>query len=52
MQQRRRAARFAEQPDSAVNGVTADKRTCGWRGARAGELPSLVLQAAADGDLA
>jgi hypothetical protein len=52
MQQRRRAARFAEQPDSTVNRVTVDKRACGWLGARAGELSSLVLQAAADSDLA
>ena len=52
MQQRRRAARFAEQADSAVDRVTVDKRACGWLGARAGELSSLVLQAAADSDLA
>jgi hypothetical protein len=50
MQQRRRAARFAEQPDSAVNRVIVDKRAYGYLGARAGELPSLVLPAAADSD--
>jgi hypothetical protein len=38
MQQRRCTARFAEQPDSAVNRVTVEKRACGWLGARAGEL--------------
>jgi len=52
MQQRRRAARFAEQPDSAINRVTVDKRAYGCLGARAGELSSLVLPTAADSDLA
>jgi hypothetical protein len=52
MQQRRRAARVAEHFHSAVNRVTVDKRACGWLGARAGELSSLVLLAAADSDLA
>src|SRR6476619_2123096 len=50
MQQRRRAAQLAEHPDSAVDRVTVDKRACGYPGARAGELPSLVLPAAADSD--
>ena len=52
MQQRRRAARFAEPPDSAANRVTVDKRACGHLGARSGELSYLVLQAATDSDLA
>ena len=50
MQQRRRAAQLAERPDSAVDRVTVDKRACGYPSARAGELPSLVLPAAADSD--
>ena len=52
MQQRRRAAQFAKQPGSAVNGVTGDKCAVSYLSTRADELSTLVVPAAADSDLA